>query len=298
MKKIFFILLIILSKTSFSQNTEFTLGLILPEPNQKLNEVQISKLESKLSNLINKSEIATYGYNNDFVIYPIVNIDDIGIVQGGLENITVATIDLTLNIKQISSNKSFNIASKRIKGSGKTEQLAVTNAFSLIKVNDKDLIEFIAKGKMNIYKYYNENCTNILTKADNLYAKQDYEQAISLLQSIPETGNNCYAEAQSNALEYYKGYQTKLCKENITKAKSEIAIKNYENALSLLNMIDGNSNCHSEVERLINQISDKVEKAEKSELDLENKRIDAIKEIAKAYYSNTIRTVKYNVIVK
>jgi hypothetical protein len=107
MKKLFFILLIILSKTSFSQNTEFTLGLILPEPNQKLNEVQISKLESKLSNLINKSEIATYGYNNDFVIYPIVNIDDIGIVQGGLENITVATIDLTLNIKQISSNKSL-----------------------------------------------------------------------------------------------------------------------------------------------------------------------------------------------
>jgi hypothetical protein len=298
MKKIILIISVILSNYSFAQNTDFTIGLILPEPSQKINEAQITKLESKLSNLINKSGVVTYGYNNDFVIFPIINIDDTSIVQGGLENITVTTIDLTLNIKQISSNKSFNIVSKKIKGSGKTEQLAITNGFSLIKVDDKDLITFITKGKENIFKYFNENCKSILSKAMNLNAKQDYEQAISLLQSIPETGNNCYAEAQKNALIYYKSYQSKLCKENLVKAKSEISIKNYENALSYLNMIDSGSSCYSEVEKLINQISDKVQKDENREIDLEKRRIDAIKEIAKAYYSNSVRLVKYNVIVR
>lgn len=298
MKKITLIISVILSNYSFAQNTDFTIGLILPEPSQKINEAQITKLESKLSNLINKSGVVTYGYNNDFVIFPIINIDDTSIVQGGLENITVTTIDLTLNIKQISSNKSFNIVSKKIKGSGKTEQLAITNGFSLIKVDDKDLITFISKGKENIFKYFNENCKSILTKAANLNAKQDYEQAISLLQSIPETGNSCYAESQKNALAYYKSYQSKLCKENLIKAKSEISIKNYENALSYLYMIDSGSSCYSEVEKLINQISDKVQKDENKEIDLEKRRINAIKEIAKTYYSNSVRLVKYNVIVR
>lgn len=298
MKKTFLLFSIILANLSFAQNTDFTLGLILPEPSQKINEAQITKLESKLSNLINKSGVVTYGYNNDFVIFPVINIDETSIVQGGMENITVTTIDLTLNIKQISSNKSFNIISKKIKGSGKTEQLAITNGFSLMKVTDKDLIDFIVKGKENIFKYFNENCSSIENKAKNLYIKQDFEQAISLLQSIPETGNNCFAKAQKNALVYYKGYQSKLCKENITKAKSEIATKNYENALNYLNMIDSSSGCYSEVEKLVNQISDKVEKAENRELDLEKRRIDAIKEIAKAYYSNTVRLVNYNVIVR
>ncbi|WP_293298396.1 hypothetical protein [Pedobacter sp. UBA4863] len=298
MGQLFLMLMLFLPSFCFSQNTDFTLGIILPEPSQKINEAQITKLESKLSNLINNSGVVTYGYNNDFIIFPIVNIDDVSIVQGGLENITVTTIDLTLNIKQISSNKSFNIISRKIKGSGKTEQLAITNAFSLINTADKDLIEFLKIGKGNIYKYFDENCSKIMSKASNSYARQDFEQAISLLQSIPETGNNCFSEAQKNTLVYYKGYQSKLCKENITKAKSEIAVKNYETALSYLNMIDGSSSCYSEVEKLINQISDKVEKNDKKELDLEIRRINAIKEIAKAYYSNSVRTVKYNVIVR
>jgi len=150
----------------------------------------------------------------------------------------------------------------------------------------------------NIYKYFNENCASIQNKATNLYAKQDFAQAISLLQSIPENGNNCFAEAQKKALVYYKGYQSRLCKENITKAKSEIATKNYENALSYLNMIDSSSSCYPEVGKLINQISDKVEKTENKELDLEKRRIDAIKEIAKTYYSNSVRLVNYNIIVR
>ncbi len=298
MPKLLLILLFTLPMYGFSQNSDFTLSLILPEPSQKLSAIQINTLENKLTNLINKSEVATIGFNNDFVIYPLVNIYDIGIVQGGLENLTVISLDLTLNIKQISSSKSFNSISKRIKGSGKTEELAVANALTLIKVNDKNLVDFIAKAKTNIYNYYNENCSNIINKANKLYTNYDYEQSISLLNSIPEIGNNCAAKAGELALQYYKVYQTKLCKQNIAKAKSEIILKNYENALSLLNQIDENSTCYADVENLMKQIVNNIDKAEKIELDLEHKRINAIKEIAKAYYSNTIRSVNYNVLVK
>jgi hypothetical protein len=51
------------------------------------------------------------------------------------------------------------------------------------------------------------------------------------------------------------------------------------------------------VEKLIAQISSKVDRKEKQEVELEKQRIDAIKEIGKAYYSNSIKLVKYDVLV-
>lgn len=284
-KTLLFFAIVLGVNFSFSQTDDFTIGLLLPPPTQKINDAQIVKLESRLTVLINNSGVVKYGYSNDFVISPSVNVDDTSAVQGGLENITVTTIDLTLNLLQISSGKSFSAISKRIKGSGKTEQQAITNAFSSIKSNDKDLLDFISKGKESIYKYYKDNCVAIQNKAAQLYSKKDFEQAISLLQSIPQTGNSCYEEAQKNVMAYYNDYQSKLCSQNIIKAKSEIAISNYENALSYLNMIDESSSCYSEVEKLINQISDKISSREKKETDLEIRRLNAIKEIAKAYYS-------------
>lgn len=298
MKKILSGIFVLLSFQSFAQKSNFTLGLIMPEGNREFDDMQIKKLEGKLMSIINNSEVSQYGYSNDFVVYPIISIDEISSVQGGLEIITVAAIDLKLGIKQISTNRTFNLTSKKLKGSGKTEKLATTNALVNLKINDKDLVDFIVKGKENIYTYFNENCNQILNTAQNYFKTNSYEQAIALAQSIPETGNNCYQQAQNKALEYYKGYQSKLCTENISKAKGLIALKEYNNALTLLNMVDVNSNCYSQVEKLINEISTKINNADKMEMDLEVRRIDAIKEIAKAYYSSAARTIRYNVIIR
>ena len=133
--------------------------------------------------------------------------------------------------------------------------------------------------------------------ANNLLAKQDYEQSLSLLQSIPNASTNCYNEAQKKSFEVYNKYQSILCSKNITTAKAAIAINNYENALQALEVIDPSSTCYIEVQKLIAQISSKVDKKQKQELDLEKQRINAIKEIGKAYYSNSIRIVKYNTIL-
>jgi chaperonin cofactor prefoldin len=95
----------------------------------------------------------------------------------------------------------------------------------------------------------------------------------------------------------YKKYQSILCSQNLTKAKASIAINNYSEALEALEIIDPSSSCYSEVEKLIAQISSKVDRKEKQEVELEKQRIDAIKEIGKAYYSNSIKLVKYDVLV-
>jgi hypothetical protein len=281
-----------------SPNTTLTLGVVVPEPSDEFNPEQIQKLSSKITQIINNSNEVTVGYTNDIVVYPVISVNETGVVEGGLQNITVTTIDFSLFVKQVSTNLVYNTFSKKIKGSGNNKAQAISNAFSQIKATDEAYKQFILASKTKILQYYADNCKAIIQKADNLSAKQDYEQSISLLQSIPIASTGCYNEAQKRSLAVYNKYQSVLCSKNITKAKAAIAINNYEDALAALEMIDPASSCNAEVKKLIAQISSKIERKEQQALDLEKQRINAVKEIAKAYYSNTVRVVKYNVIVR
>ncbi len=281
-----------------SPNATLTLGVVVPETSEEFNQEQIQKLTSKITQIINNSEEVTVGYTNDIVVYPVISVNETGVVEGGLQNMTVTTIDFSLFVKQISSNLVYNTFSKKIKGSGNNKAQAISNAFSQIKATDDTYKQFIIASKSKIFKYYAENCKAIIRNADNLSAKQDYEQSISLLQSIPIASTDCYNEAQKKSLVVYNKYQTVLCSKNITKAKASIAINNYEDAFAALEMIDPASSCYPEVKKMIAQVSSKIERKEQQALDLEKQRMNAVKEIAKAYYSNSVRVVKYNVIVR
>ncbi|MFZ6024136.1 MAG: hypothetical protein ACOYVG_06730 [Bacteroidota bacterium] len=280
-----------------SQNVTFTLGIVMPEPSNEFTQEQIQKLTSKITQIINNSNEVTVGYTNDIVVYPIVSVNETSVVEGGIQNITVTTIDFSLFVKQISTNLVYNSFSKKIKGSGNNKSQSITNAISQIKASEEAYKQFILISKSKILNYYNENCQTIIQSSDNLLAKQDYEQSISLLQSIPIASTNCYSQAQKKSLEIYKKYQSLLCSKNITKAKAAIATNNYNNALEALEVIDPASTCYPDVQKLIAQISSKVDRKERQELDLEKRRINAIKEIGKAYYSNLIRLIKYNILV-
>lgn len=282
----------------FSQTNNFTIGILLPEPNSKINESGISKLETKLTNFLNKSDVFSYGYSNDFVLYPIIDITESGLVQGGLENLAVTKVEISFVIKQLSTEKTYGSVTKTFKGSGKNESQALANSFSQINSTDKILHAFLSESKNSIEKYYSENCSKIIQNADNIAKTGDYEQSISLLQSIPDTENNCFENAQKTSITYYKLYQKKLCSSYITKAKSEIALNNFENATYYLNFIDSESDCYKDAENLINQTSSKITKKENQAIDLETKRINAVKEIGKAYYSNLAKTANYTVIIK
>ena len=298
MRTILLIIFIIIFELGFSQTNNFTIGILLPEPNSKINDSSISKLETKLTNFLNKSDVFSYGYSNDFVLYPIIDIAESGVVQGGLENLAVSKVEISFVIKQLSTGKTYGSVTKTFKGSGKNESQAIANSFSQINPTDKDLHDFLAVSKNNIEKYYAENCSKIIQNANNIGKTGDYEQSISLLQSIPDIGNSCFENAQKTSISYYKLYQKKLCSNNIIKAKSEITLNNYENAAYYLEFIDNESECFKEANNLINQISSKITKKENQAIDLETKRINAIKEIGKAYYSNQAKSTNYTVIVK
>lgn len=314
MRKIYFVIIALgLTFTSFAQSTndvgKIALSVVMPENVDGLDVSQLSKLETKISQIVTVSGLAASGYNNNFVIYPKFAIYESNIVEGGMQNITVVTAELSLFIKQVDNNLLFSTISKQIKGSGSNKELAITNAISKIPTSDPEFKTFIENGKTKIIQYYETKCVDIIKKSDSYIKMQQYDQALGLLMTVPEEVSSCYNQIQDKAIEVYKAYQTQKCAELIQKAKTSLAANDYVGALNILSEIDPSASCFNEAQTLAKTAETKVDAEEKKQWDfqmkqyndavsLEKQRVEAIKEIAVSYYKSQPTTVNYNYIVK
>ncbi len=314
MKTIYFIVIAMtLASTSVAQSIsdlgKITLSVVMPENVDGLDISQLSKLETKISQIVTVSGLAASGYNNNFVIYPKFAIYENNIVEGGMQKITVFTAELSLFIKQVENNLLFSTISKQLKGSGSNKEQAITNAISKIPINDTEFKIFIETGKSEIIRYYETKCEDIIKKSDSYVKMQQYDQALGLLMTVPEEVSSCYNQIQGKAIEAYKAYQTQKCAELIQKAKTTLAGNDYAGALNILSDIDPSASCFNEAQALAKTAETKVDAEEKKQWDfqmkqysdavsLEKQRINAIKEIAVSYYKSQPTTVNYNYIIR
>jgi len=243
------------------------------------------------------------------VIYPKFAIYESNLVEGGMQNITVVSAEISLFIKQVDNNMLFSTISKSIKGSGSTKEQAITNAISKIPANDPEFKTFIETGKTKIIQYYTAKCSDIITKADTYIKMQQFEQALGLLMSVPEEVSGCYNQVQGKAIDAYKGYQSQRCAEQIQLAKTTLASNDYVGTLNILSEIDPSAVCFKEAQSIAKSAAIKVDAEEKKQWDfqmkqynddvsLEKRRIQAIKEIAVSYYKSQPKSVNYTYIVR
>ena len=314
MKKILPIIIsIVLSNNLFAQTKndigKITLSVVMPDNVEGLNKSQLSKLETKISQIVIASGLATSGYNNNFVVYPKFAINETNLVEGGMQNITVVSSELSLFIKQVDNNMMFSSISKQLKGSGNNKELAISNAISKIPTNDPDYNTFIETGKNKIIKYYETKCEDIISKSDAFVKMQKFENALGLLMSVPEEVSSCYNQIQDKSIIAFKAYQTQKCSEQIQKAKTTLASNNFIGALEILSNIDPSATCFKEAQTIAKKAEEKVTTEEKKqwdfqmiqyndEVNLKKQRINAIKDIAISYFKSQPTTVSYNYIVR
>lgn len=314
MKTIYFIIIAFgIVLTSFAQSAndigKIALAVVIPENIDGLEISQLSKLETKISQIVTASGFAASGFNNNFVIYPKFAIYESNVVEGGMQNITVVTAELSLFIKQVDNNVLFSTISKPLKGSGSSKSLAITNAISKIPTNDPEFKTFIESAKTKIIQYYETKCADIIKESDSYLKMQKYEQALGLLMTVPVEASGCYNQIQDKAIAAYKVYQTQKCAIDIQKAKTLLAANDYVAVLNILAEIDPSASCFKEAQTLAKSAETKVDAEEKKQWDLqmkqyndevslEKQRIGAVKEIAVAYYKSQPTSVNYNYIVK
>ncbi|MEN9907595.1 MAG: hypothetical protein RLZZ540_736 [Bacteroidota bacterium] len=307
MKHIYFIitgLLFTLISKGQSNNEigKISLSVIMPQQIENLNDTQLSKLDTKISQIVTTSGLSDSNYNNNFVIYPKLAVNETNVVEGGMQNITIVSIELSLFVKQVDTNILFSTINKTIKGSGSSKELAITNAISKIVTNDSDYKTFIEKSKTKIIQYYESKCSDIIRKSDGFVKTQQFEEALGLLMSVPDAVS-CYNQVQVKAIEAYKGFQKKNCTKQMQLAKNTLATNDYAGTLNVLSEVDPASPCFKESQDIAKTIENKVSTEEKKQWDfqmkqyndavsLEKQRINAIKDIAVSYYKS--QTINVN----
>jgi len=259
--------LVALSYNIYAQSIDdigkIALSVIMPENVETLNASQISKLESKVTQICTKAGLSASGYDQTFVIYPKFDIYETNVVEGGMQNITVIKCELSLYIKQVSNNVLFSSVVRDLKGSGKTKELAITNAISQIPISDKGLLDFIAEGKNKIIGYYEANCNDIIKKAESYNQSKKYEDAIATILQIPEEITSCYDQVLDKVSKYYTDYQKQICSNLILASEAKLATKDYVGALDHLCDMDPKANCYSEAVKIIKRIENQIADAER-----------------------------------
>lgn len=309
MKKILVILLFLyLNVCIYAQSVfDINIGIVVPEQQEDIKSDAFNLLKTKLKTVTAQNGISSDSFGT-FVIYPTVNILDNQLIEGGMRNIYTTEIELSLFVKQVSNNAVFGSCSKTLKGSGRNITDAVKNAFSKINPKDNDYSLFFEQSKNKIRQYYSTNKTAMINKAKSMAKMQQYEQALALLMTYPETLEGI-EDIQDTAIDIYKEYQNSKCNDLILKSKSAIATQDYETAATLLSEIDSESICSNEAKTLMKSIEQKIKEDQKQEFELinkmidnetalESKRIDAIKSIGTEYAKNHQPHITYTQIIK
>lgn len=270
-----------------TDNGRLTFGIAMPQSSADLTTAQLQSLENKIILVVNNSKVVTVGYYNDFFVTPSVTIEESPVVEGGMQRMTVTTVNLLLSVTQLSTGLAYNTIEKKLKGSGSNKEQSITNAIS--KINAEGYTDFLSAAKDKILKYYHDNCTFIIKEANRNAGRKDYDAAIGLLQSIPQSAP-CYNDAQKQLTTVFAKYRMANCEWFVTQAKGQVAVKDYDAALGFLALVDVSSGCAKESKQLISDISKNVNKQEQREYDLEKARINAVRDIASAYFAERARS--------
>lgn len=310
MKKIFFTLLILICFKSFSQNSnqsdfKIPLKIILPENLDHLNARQLSAINTKITNLVTQTGLSGGEYaNTSFVIFPKILIGDMEMAETGMTNVYKISIDVSLYVKDVENDIIYASTTLTLNGNGLSKDLAIASAIKSFPLQSDNLDLFFKISKTKIINYFNSNFNKILDKAQSYASQQNYELAIATIYNIPEQVD-CYSTALRKIDAFYRSYQNKICNSKLQRAKTLVGGRDFRAALDELSNLDPLTNCKTESEKLIakcftNISNDQIRDYKLSmmiyqnEAELEKRRINAVKDIAVAYYKSQPSTIIYN----
>ncbi|MBV6440693.1 MAG: hypothetical protein DYG98_12525 [Haliscomenobacteraceae bacterium CHB4] len=292
--------------TTASAPIAFT--LYASEMGKELNETQTEMAGRKITLLLDR-----YGYvasqdAHNFGIFPKFAVYEETQMEG-LSKMLVVKGELSLVAKQVSNGLVVASCAQTVTGSGATREAALTNAISNLPTSGPQYQSFFKSVQQKVVTYYQRNCAIIIADANNKSTQlQQHALALQLLLQVPREAGECYTKAQQQLQPVFLAFQKDRCARMVQAATAESAALKYQNALSILALVDPGSPCRAEALALIQSIAPKVEaryrerldfmlKAYSDEKELEKLRIEAYKEIAKAYYGKS-DTILQALIVK
>ncbi len=273
MKKILLLGLLLLdlvyanAQTKSNDMERITIHAILPD-NIKIPPESLDLLETKLTQIITENGVEDNEYGVRFVLTAKVNVITKDILAGPPQRIS-QKLDLTLILGDIVEDKVFSRKTISVIGVGTSEEKSFISAFKNIKPNNKDIALFMQDGKQKILDFYQTHCQDIIVEARDFANRELFEQSILMLSAIPNVSSECFSECVKITEIVYQQMITVRGEELLHKAQNTWS-KNPTRqgaleATRYLQQINHAAPCQTEVTKLLNQISEKMNEIDRRE---------------------------------
>lgn len=234
-----------------------------------LNERHLNKIATKVERMVSRYGIISTNYIEDFIIVPDFEIYTDDAVEGTYGKIYDIEGELTLKAVNLSTGSRLAAPFPfELKGSSRdSRDDAITKAIGKIKTSGPEIEEFVVGIKEKILAHYQANCESICGKAEKAISLGQLEQAILLLNSVPNNlSGNCNTRVAELLDLAYTKYTVQQCSEIITEAKQAISEGKVNYAKSLLDMIDVSSSCNEAKQTILSELKGESDSTSSNEV--------------------------------
>lgn len=243
-------------------NIEQNISLCVYLPNDTdVPSAAMDYLNSKLENLVSLQGNADLLVCDRFILTAKINVLSKDIIVGPPQKVS-QNISITLQIGDVEENLLYASTTLSLVGVGTNLTKSFMEAFKGIDGKDKKIAELLTKGKKKIADYYQNHCETIYEEAVNLIKRQQYDQAIYRLATIPNLGTPCFEKCQTLMVDAYQQKINLEGRANLKKAQLLWTQNPNEGgaqqAVQYLLNINVLADCQSDVQRLINEMNSKM----------------------------------------
>lgn len=272
-----YLTIILVSLNSYGQEKEFGRITITPyiATESGINGESAKLLKTKLNQIVTIGEV-TGGFDQRFIITPTLNI---------LSESTTASIPQKTSLKVSFmffvgdgvAGSLFGSSNIEVVGVGNNHEEAVYSAIRKINIHNKDIQSLIAESKTRIIKFYNTVGSSLIKEAEGYIARNNYETALSKLAVIPAICQE-YDKAQKLIIKCGSKILERDNLDFLTKAKAIWSANPNEDgareASKYISQISVSSSAiKTEVNRLTNQMRERLIQIENQEIELSQAKI-------------------------
>ena len=310
-----FLIILMLSFTILvvrAQSGDIYISVATPQ-NCLLDSNAKTLLKNKILNAVAENGVAATECSA-LAFVPEICIMEEDKVEGGMRTIYTRKLSITITARNIITNTVFGSVQLTSNGEGYSMNDANRSAINKINMQTELYRSFVEETKRKVIDYYDKNTSSLIAKANSLATQQEYDEALALLSTYPETLSG-YPKVSVAISEIFKKSQTKYCSEIMQAARAAYAQRDFAGAAEIAASINSGSSCASEAKQFLAQVKRDSDREYNDQLAMEreknrnqvalererirsNERVhtattNAAKEIAKAYYQRQTRYVYF-----
>lgn len=260
-------LCIFISASISSQDCVMPISIQLDDDFASVPSAASSVLYQSLNRIAMENGLTTEAPTTPFVLTAHCDVLDKSNLPGPPIQ-TVYNLGITFYMADTYTLKKFGSAYITLNGVGNGEVKSYINAFRQISASNNEIKSLINRGKKNMMNYYDTQYPNIIKEAKRLASLKNYEEALTMVLSIPICSKGG-EEASKYGLQLYTKYLDRMNLYLLNQARAMWAAGQDQqtayDVCAMLAQIDPDAACYGDAAKLMKEVKSQV----RSDIDFE-----------------------------